>query len=143
MKLPITPLRKKLDDLANEKRSVDGIAGIVLLEKGKTADHMRGINCVVYCFGRNNLPEFKIIGQGANSFVLTTGGCREVRKHEIDDLVVYIADDGCGGREQTHIGRAVDDSRVKSKWGYGNVYLHNIECVPACYGEEVRFFRKK
>jgi hypothetical protein len=142
MRIPITSIREQLDDMLNKGESVVGHSGIILLEKSKSTDHVDGINCVTYCFGRENIPKIKLFGEGANAFALHIGDSREVRRPHANDIVVYIGEDAGGSKEQTHIGRLVGNGRVKSKWGYGNVYLHDVECVPASYGTEVRFFRK-
>ncbi len=143
MRIPITPIREQLDAMLSRGESVDGVGGIVLLEKGKDTDHMNGINCVTYCFGPGNIPKIKLLGEGANVLALHVGDSREVRRPRAGDLAVYIREDAGGSREQSHIGRVVHNDRVRSKWGYGDVYLHDIERVPACYGKEVRFFRRE
>lgn len=40
-----------------------------------------------------------------------------------------------------HVGRYQADGRVKSKWGWGQMFLHPLDYVPACFGDVV-FFRR-
>lgn len=53
------------------------------------------------------------------------------------DIVVYFNEPG----RFKHAGRILENGRVVSKWGIGNLYEHEVSEVPESYGNIVRFFR--
>ncbi len=66
-----------------------------------------------------------------------------VKENHLTELPA-IREDGlvCYFREQIwkHIGVAVADGRVSSKWGTYAVFDHMLSEVPADYGDDIRFF---
>lgn len=137
MFLPITKLRTELTDFLDFPGKIENVKGITLIEKrDHHKDRLLGYNCVVYCFGLGKEIPFNF----DEEIVLTTKGYSEVDNPIREDLVVYIH---YIYKEQVHIGIYKGSNKVLSKWGYGNVYLHNLDLVPSSYGNIIRFFRKK
>jgi hypothetical protein len=142
MKILITPARQMLDAIILQKKSAAGVGGITLLEKRKRKDRINGMNCLRYLFRESPIPQFRVVGEGRNAVALSVGGFAEVETPMENDLAIYITDYELGMKEQAHVGRFFPDGRVVSKWGYGHVYQHDVDCVPTWYGQEVRFFRR-
>jgi hypothetical protein len=55
----------------------------------------------------------------------------------VDDLILYFTDQP----RWEHVGRLQSRDRVRSKWGKGHIYIHQIWEVPSRYGDNARFFR--
>lgn len=105
----------------------------------------RRYNCVMYALGIEADREY---------FVISTH-CPE-NVHASTDFLHFLYDErylverresvpGClvvyshEGRFR-HIGRIVEEGRVRSKWGTGHLYEHALLEVPNSYGTEIRFF---
>ncbi len=54
-----------------------------------------------------------------------------------DNLVMYFQNESF-----KHVGLALDENRVLSKWGTGHLYNHLTWEVPTSYGNKVRYFKK-
>ena len=57
------------------------------------------------------------------------------REPESGDLVVYSDSDRC-----RHVGKLLDQSRVRSKWGMVDLFEHELLEVPDFYGDNVEYF---
>ena len=55
----------------------------------------------------------------------------------LGDIVIYF-----DGFDFKHIGLWQGGDRVRSKWGVGQLYAHQLNEVPSSYGDNVRFFRR-
>lgn len=112
-------------------------------------------DCTAYVFGKTKIM---LMGESGNLF--HPEGYAEVSNPFSGDLVVYTRKAtkkdiqnwdrfyrelgfDRPGFVPVHVGIFESDKLVRSKWGRGPVLLHEIDCVPAIYGDEVRFYRKR
>ena len=98
---------------------------------------MKGFNCFVYFFGLGNNIPFDL---ETYSFWSPTKGYSEVEIPERKDMVLYI--DTKLEKEPSHIGFYEGENKVRSKWAFGNIYMHELNLVPECYGDTIKFFKK-
>ena len=124
-----------------EVRAQFGHAITVLTAEGDN----RRYNCVMYGLGieldreyfvmSTYCPEEVHASMGFLQFLYDEGDLIERQDCVLGCLVVYSKDG-----HFLHIGQAVDDGRVRSKWGIGHLYEHGLLEAPASYGTEIRFF---
>ena len=55
---------------------------------------------------------------------------------EVGALVVYTRDE-----KISHVGVVQENGQVRSKWGVGHLYDHDVWEVPVSFGSDIRYFR--
>lgn len=113
---------------------------VLTTEKGN-----RAYNCVMYALGIESSAEYFAMSTHCPEnvhastdflhFLYDSGTLIERHNYEQGCLVTYSHE-----RRFRHIGRVVDGGLVRSKWGIGNLYEHQLLEVPATYGTEIRLF---
>jgi len=101
-------------------------------------------NCVMHALGiefdpvylglRAHCPENVHASTDFLQFLCDEGDLVELEDCVPGCLVVYSHEG-----QFRHIGRAVEDGRVRSKWGIGHLYEHELLEVPGSYGTDIRF----
>jgi len=153
-------LRSALDAITNDrvllKDHVPRIAQLAApfphMIEPHPVDHRPGFNCFAFAFGlwdqagyvrvaaaEHRAGENRFFASSAFAGALVRAGalipiCR--RDLDAGDLVLY-GDPG----KPVHAARVLNASRMRSKWGRGHLYDHDLWAVPGRYGHTVRFYR--
>ena len=102
-------------------------------------------NCVMYALGIEEDREYinlvlacpeEVHGDTAFTQFLIQNGDLDEQKHPASGLLAIYFNEGV----VRHIGRLISESRVVSKWGWGQLYEHDIPDVPSSYGDVIRYF---
>lgn len=157
-----SPLRKHLQEItekdASEHKSqlealrlkIPHSIEVVLFEE-REGLQISDFMCYEYAFGLFDFGEYrealenqrrwKINIIGANDkfviFLITDNSIEEIQIENVKygDLIIYFENS-----HPTHAGIIINN-RVKSKWGNGLIFEHEINEVPALFGNNVRFFK--
>jgi len=150
-----TALRKRLQELTT--RSRDSLAELpaLVLELATEIPHsvelapnppllpIADYNCIEFALGLAGHPQVHLLSNLLPSTscntefasLLASGHLTETEVPSVGDLILY-----CDTKRITHAG-IVSGSRITSKWGFGQLWLHGVFEVPAQYGDTVRFYR--
>lgn len=106
------------------------------------ADPENDFNCVMYALDLVGWvdPPTSALGRyfASTAFLrsLIEGGeLQELQECAVDVLAVYLR-----GAEIRHIGRVCANGRIRSKWGAGHTYEHELWEVPSTYGDVIRYY---
>ncbi len=135
MRLEPSALRKTIDDAVRigDHDHVAEIPKIKLVERRDfDKDGDNGYHCEWYVFRELGIPWRE--PYDPNHLL---EGMREVKKPKKGDLVLYLEDN-----HPKHWGIHVGSGRVRSKWGAGHIFEHDIAAVMSVYGNLVIFYRK-
>ncbi len=166
--IPVDLLREKLGELEKQKKlSIDEIEKLraefphsIQLAEQSPAEMVAlpFVNCVMYALNlkcddlyraiatdenirRRNLSREgdKIISADTEfvEYCIKQGLVPTIsnREPESGDLVVYSDSDRC-----RHVGKLLDQSRIRSKWGMVDLFEHELLEVPDFYGDNVEYF---
>ncbi len=145
-----TPLRAALDV---PKDTLIGCHSRLIKEQTQAYSHniklvcypTRG-TCVAYAFELADNPIYEAIREdfdrevfAGKRFVewMMNNRLKEIDQPAVGSLVLYLL-----GSDWKHVGVVTGSERVISQWGTYPIYEHDLDEVPASYGELVRFFEK-
>jgi hypothetical protein len=121
---------------------------ISILEKA--TNYPKDYYCNDWVFNKISIPEFTTqeLKNNKNNHTLEDF-LKNVSSPSIGDVAVYLSinkKEGMLTKVFKHFGLVSNigkDIKIDSKWSGGNVYRHNLEIIPANYGNIVSFYRKK
>lgn len=105
---------------------------------GDPDSSIKQINCHGYTFAKDCWYEVKNVQETINRKILL-----ETKKSKKGDFVIYFLNKTTGIKIIKHSGIYLGKGKVRSKWGNGPVFIHDLYNVPFTYGEFVKFFKKK
>lgn len=122
-------LRSRIDGLLDKSDfdEIGKLPGFAIIER---AENCKTHDCLLYVFPEYHDPDIiiKPIPVKLREEYKETSSPRE------GDLVLY--------GDFHHIGKVVEEGRIRSQWGGGHVYEHPLMAVPHFYGAP-KFYRKK
>ena len=109
-------------------------------------------NCFEFAFGLRQFDEYDNITlcdyqEGLHQFVanskfvaylLEKGILKECSTRPEGNLALYFN----SGGKPTHAGLLVGEDRIRSKWGIGLLWDHELWEVPSSYGDNVRYYER-
>jgi hypothetical protein len=128
-------------DLNSHHSNLDEISNhsVSIIQK---ADPSNDFNCVMYALDfRLEDPTSPFGRYYANTkflnFLIENSYLIELQPHDnkLNNYAIYYQDNAV-----QHIGLAVSEEIIESKWGAGHLFSHPIDEVPSSYGNIVRFF---
>ena len=135
MRIELSELRKTIDRAVGycDQDRVEAIPGIKLVERRNfNKDSYSHHGCEWYVcreLGIRLQPHFDL-----NRLL---EGWREVKEPRKGDLVLYLEDN-----HPKHWGIYDGSGKVRSKWGAGHIFKHDLAAVMSQYGNHVIFYRK-
>lgn len=152
MKILQSPRRKFLDEINVNKfiselrRNNDKNLFSLLMSVVKDfGDSSKPIKCFEYAFGDKWKEKGARIFFDESGEFKTPEGYFEIEEPTLQDIVLYLKKKFIGEEcylLPEHAGIYTANGRIRSKWGTGPVFSHDIACTPSSYGDEVRFYRK-
>ncbi len=133
--------RKKLDSLTKMKEfidvtQIDSIKKYIPDSLKKIGDPSR-VNCHGYTFNKDDWYAVKNVYDAIETKTII-----ETTNPEEGDIVIYYFNENKNSNRIRHSGIYFEHKKVRSKWGKGPVFIHDILNVPYEYGEIVKYFKK-
>lgn len=144
MEIPLTEERKKLTALleSGDEDSIAKLEGINLLEK---RNHLVPGDGEYYVFWEVKRCTPFMMPEALFSipfYIMERRGYTQVDSPTSGDIMAYVSSRVKGHPLISWWG-IYDNGKVRSRFGMGSVFEHNIEMVPLECGNEVIVFRKK
>ncbi|PIV07906.1 hypothetical protein CO007_04040 [Candidatus Roizmanbacteria bacterium CG_4_8_14_3_um_filter_36_10] len=67
---------------------------------------------------------------------------KETPNPQVEDLIIYYSGDTGESLRIKHSGFFLGNGKVRSKWGNGPIFEHDVFNIPFNYGEVINFFKK-
>lgn len=134
--------RKLIRDLIEDDKfdEIGRLPGFSVVRQRNTFEG-RPVNCVVYTFGIHKYGDREVIDSEGFAEEIARRFIKEspqVPVAQTGDIVVY----GDERKPLKHIGKAVDEKTVESKFGfYSPVFRHPVEMVSSAYGDKIKIHR--
>jgi len=93
--------------------------------------------CHGYTFEKNKWYEVENVHDEINS-----GRLKETPNPQVEDLIIYYSGDTGESLRIKHSGFFLGNGKVRSKWGNGPIFEHDVFNIPFNYGEVINFFKK-